>query len=339
MTVGTVAYSAPEQLLGEDLDGRADQYALAATAYHLLTGSQLFPHSNPAVVIGKHLNATPPTLAASHPELSGLDPVLALALAKDPRDRFTRCSDFAHALAEQSPTGGSPPSMVATRPATALPRVTAHINKAQAPAADRLGSADSRKRWLVPGAVATVVLAGSIATLGWHPWRNREPARPPATTATPTATTAARPSIASPPSPSATTPPAPKIIDVDPAGYESSDAPGYFHFAYRKNPDYRECSISPDGVACTVAFPPDTPAVTNPPFSGTPNIVRIEPPEGPTNAIDEGGPPTAKTLLPYHRITVGDFTCTALTGGGIDCEAPTGGFTFTDGVLTKRGKR
>jgi serine/threonine-protein kinase len=45
MTVGTVAYSAPEQLMGDDIDSRADQYALAATAYHLLTGSQLYPHS------------------------------------------------------------------------------------------------------------------------------------------------------------------------------------------------------------------------------------------------------------------------------------------------------
>ncbi len=51
-TVGTMAYAAPEQLMGQDLDGRADQYALAATAYHLLTGSHLFSHSNPAVVIG-----------------------------------------------------------------------------------------------------------------------------------------------------------------------------------------------------------------------------------------------------------------------------------------------
>ena len=51
MTVGTVAYAAPERLMGEPIDGRADQYALAATIYHLLTGAQLFPHSNPAVVI------------------------------------------------------------------------------------------------------------------------------------------------------------------------------------------------------------------------------------------------------------------------------------------------
>jgi serine/threonine protein kinase len=105
MTVGTVAYSAPEQLMGEEIDGRADQYALAATAYHLLTGVQLFPHSNPAVGISRHLNAAPPVLADTRPELAALDPVLAAALAKNPDQRFARCSDFARAFADQvSPT-------------------------------------------------------------------------------------------------------------------------------------------------------------------------------------------------------------------------------------------
>src|SRR6476660_5384127 len=102
MTVGTVAYSAPEQLMAEQIDGRADQYGLAATTYHLLTGSQLFPPSNPAVVINRHLNSPPPNLADTRPELAALDAVLAAALAKDPDDRFPRCSDFARALAEQS---------------------------------------------------------------------------------------------------------------------------------------------------------------------------------------------------------------------------------------------
>jgi serine/threonine protein kinase len=105
MTVGTVAYSAPEQLMGEEIDGRADQYALAATAYHLLTGLQLFPHSNPSVAINRHLNAAPPVLADTRPELAALDPVLAAALAKNPDQRFARCSDFARAHADQvSPT-------------------------------------------------------------------------------------------------------------------------------------------------------------------------------------------------------------------------------------------
>ena len=84
--------------MGLPLDGRADQYALAATAYHLLNGEPLFPHSNPAVVIGQHLNAQPPALADRHPELAPLDAVFSKALAKDPKDRFASCMDFARAL-------------------------------------------------------------------------------------------------------------------------------------------------------------------------------------------------------------------------------------------------
>ena len=101
MTVGTVFYAAPEQLMGEDLDGRADQYALAATAFHLLTGSPPFHHSNPTVVISQHLTASPPAIADRRPELSALDPVLTKALSKDPKDRFDRCVDFARALAHR----------------------------------------------------------------------------------------------------------------------------------------------------------------------------------------------------------------------------------------------
>ena len=104
MTIGTLPYAAPEQLMDEPMDGRADQYALAATAYHLLTGSPLFPQSNPAVVIGSHLTTPPPALADTRPQLAALDPVLATALAKDPADRFTRCTDFARAFAQAVPS-------------------------------------------------------------------------------------------------------------------------------------------------------------------------------------------------------------------------------------------
>ncbi|MBJ7341197.1 serine/threonine-protein kinase [Mycolicibacterium sp.] len=98
MTVGTVSYAAPEQLMGGELDGRADQYALAASAFHLVTGAPPFQHSNPAVVISQHLSATPPAVGDRRPELASLDPVFAKALAKDPKDRYERCADFARAL-------------------------------------------------------------------------------------------------------------------------------------------------------------------------------------------------------------------------------------------------
>ena len=95
VTLGTVNYAAPEQLTGSPVDGRADQYGLAATAYTLLTGSPPFADSNPAVVIGRHLNAAPPRLVDRRPELAALDPVLARALSKNPDRRYRTCIEFA----------------------------------------------------------------------------------------------------------------------------------------------------------------------------------------------------------------------------------------------------
>jgi serine/threonine-protein kinase len=98
LTVGTVAYAAPEQLMGEHIDGRADQYALAATAFHLLTGSPPFEHSNPVAVISKHLNEPAPRLSLRRNDLGQLDGVFSTALAKSPAERYGNCQDFAKAF-------------------------------------------------------------------------------------------------------------------------------------------------------------------------------------------------------------------------------------------------
>ncbi|MGH3596084.1 MAG: serine/threonine-protein kinase [Mycobacterium sp.] len=98
LTGETVAYAAPEQLRGADIDGRADQYALAATAFHLLTGAPPFQQSNPVAVISQHLTAMPPSLRDRRPEVAQLDDVLSTALAKNPDDRFSTCREFADAL-------------------------------------------------------------------------------------------------------------------------------------------------------------------------------------------------------------------------------------------------
>jgi serine/threonine-protein kinase len=103
VAVGTVNYMAPEQLLGKPLDGRADQYALAATTFHLLTGAPPFHDQNRAVVISHHLGTAPPRISDRRPDLAHLDAVLAKALAKDPDERYPTCLDFAQALTRQSP--------------------------------------------------------------------------------------------------------------------------------------------------------------------------------------------------------------------------------------------
>lgn len=100
VAVGTVAYAAPEQLTGSPIDGRADQYALAATAFHLLTGAPPFQHSNPIAVISQHLHEDPPRLSDFRPDLAELDEVFCKALAKQPEDRFDRCRAFAAAVSE-----------------------------------------------------------------------------------------------------------------------------------------------------------------------------------------------------------------------------------------------
>lgn len=100
VAVGTVNYMAPEQLLNRPLDGRADQYALAATAFHLLTGAPPFHDSNRAVVISHHLSTPPPRMSQRRPDLAHLDTVLARALSKEPDDRYPTCLDFANALAQ-----------------------------------------------------------------------------------------------------------------------------------------------------------------------------------------------------------------------------------------------
>jgi len=100
--IGTVAYAAPEQLMGADVDGRADQYALAATAFHLLTGAPPVEHSDPVAALSQLLDGPPPRLSDQRPELARLDGVFSRALAKRPGDRFESCRDFADAANKEA---------------------------------------------------------------------------------------------------------------------------------------------------------------------------------------------------------------------------------------------
>jgi serine/threonine protein kinase len=180
MTVGTVAYAAPEQLMGEDVDGRADQYALAATVYHLLTGSQLYPHSNPAVVISRHLNAPPPKLADVRKNLAVFDPALAVALSKDPNDRYVRCSDFARALSEQNTSTAGAASAAA--PTQAAPVAPGAHTEASDPQSRAKAATALRRRPLLAAGAATLAVIGVVAVMVWQPWSRHAPSASPAAT-------------------------------------------------------------------------------------------------------------------------------------------------------------
>ena len=216
MTIGTVWYAAPEQLTGGAIDGRTDQYALAATAFHLLSGAPPFCDPNPAVVIGQHLSAPPPALSTRRPELASLDAVLAKALAKDPKDRFEKCSDFARAL--QHRLGA--PDLDATTPAPAAMAERTAKTTRPLPTGGR-----SRSVLVVPVMLALLLAAAiTVTVLEFHRAEDQRPV--PSTPVTDTVTESAVPPSLSPPTatPSQTAAVAPPI-ETTPAAPTTSTAP------------------------------------------------------------------------------------------------------------------
>ena len=165
--LGTPDYAAPEQISGRDLDGRADQYALACVAYTLLSGSVLFRREVPMAVLYAHLSVPPPRLTAVRPELPGaVNQVLARALSKEPEDRYDSCGDFADALREtlglepydpsRPARAGSPAPQPASQPAASQPA-------ASQPAASQPGSRAAETATLTapPDSPPTKLLPGS----------------------------------------------------------------------------------------------------------------------------------------------------------------------------------
>jgi predicted ATPase/class 3 adenylate cyclase len=97
--LGTLDYVAPEQLGGQPVDGRSDQYALACAAFELLAGSPPFHREDAMAVMYGHISQPPPPLTSQRPDLpAAADQVLARALAKAPADRYATCREFADAL-------------------------------------------------------------------------------------------------------------------------------------------------------------------------------------------------------------------------------------------------
>jgi serine/threonine-protein kinase len=178
MVVGTREYMSPEQLMGEELDGRSDVYALAIVAYECLTGDLPFDQNTPDRGMSARLHRQPRRLEELRREQAwppALQAALDGALERDMDRRTASAPAFARALTEavtarpaapdplppqQTPTQQTPPPQPAAR------RVAAMVGAGVLLVA------------LVAGGVA--LLSGGDQTVGQHPPGNTaKPPEPP----------------------------------------------------------------------------------------------------------------------------------------------------------------
>ena len=132
--LGTPNYMSPEQVQGKDVDGRADQFALAVVAYEMLTGEKPFMGEQLTTVLYKIVSEEPPAPHQLNPSLGfAVAMVVARALTKNPAKRYPTCTEFISALEaalttkkgwRALPRGSSqslPTAVVGAAPGGALP--------------------------------------------------------------------------------------------------------------------------------------------------------------------------------------------------------------------------
>ncbi len=166
--MATIAYAAPEVLSGMPFDGRADIYSLGCTLFRLLTGKTPFSSSNgPAATMMAHLQQPPPRVTDVVPTLpAALDQVIAVAMAKDPGQRFGSASALAAAASAALYdgtvlAGQTLLAPVPSREVSSYPRAD--------PGAPPVAAPRGRRRAMVIGAIAAVVVivAATVAVVAW----------------------------------------------------------------------------------------------------------------------------------------------------------------------------
>ncbi len=103
MVYGTPEYMAPEQALGQNIDGRADLYAVGVMAFELLTGLRPFHAENKLALLGMHVHADLPAMSDRNPNVivpPMVERFVAKLLAKKPDARFPDAKALLAALDE-----------------------------------------------------------------------------------------------------------------------------------------------------------------------------------------------------------------------------------------------
>ncbi|MBK7579231.1 MAG: protein kinase [Myxococcales bacterium] len=101
MVFGTPEYMAPEQALGQSVDGRADVYALGVILYEMVAGVRPFSSKSPVGILGQQLSKTPPSIAERVPGLfvpPTVEHLVQHMLAREASERVQTASDVVAAI-------------------------------------------------------------------------------------------------------------------------------------------------------------------------------------------------------------------------------------------------
>lgn len=160
--VGTPHYMAPEQALGLAVDGRADQYALGIVAYQIFARQCPFTGGSAHTILYRHIHEAPTPLAELRSDVPPhLAAAIAVALAKDPADRFPTMEAFAAALRGEA-AAAPRPSMAARAGARTGPSgaATVRLSEPALAAPERARSTGTR-------VAAGLTIVAVLATGGW----------------------------------------------------------------------------------------------------------------------------------------------------------------------------
>jgi serine/threonine protein kinase len=141
--IGTVAYMSPEQVRGEELDGRTDLFSLGLVLYEMATGRQAFSGSTSGVILEAILNRAPTAPVQINPSLpQSLERVISRLLEKDRRFRYQSAADLRSDLErlkrESSETGLRPAVVAEKKSIVVLPFSDISANRDNAYFADGL---------------------------------------------------------------------------------------------------------------------------------------------------------------------------------------------------------
>ncbi|MBU8820408.1 serine/threonine protein kinase [Mycolicibacterium goodii] len=165
MTVGSMAYMAPERLNGEPTSAASDVYALACVLYETLTGARPFATTSMQHLVSSHLNTPLPQPSRANVNLpAGFDTVIERGMAKEPDDRYGSAGALARAATRALNTAPAlPADQLQTMPGPQVLAATdIHTRIAPRPPlepAPVLPPAPGGPNWMIIGVAAVVVTA------------------------------------------------------------------------------------------------------------------------------------------------------------------------------------